>query len=96
MKIVLHVDRIVLDGLDVAPGDAPRIRAAVERELARLFAGTPTERFTGGATPRLSAPGIASVRGETPEALGGRIAAAVHGGLSTEYGGAARPRTARP
>lgn len=37
-NIRLTIDRLVLDAPDLAPGDVPRLVAALEHELARLVA----------------------------------------------------------
>jgi hypothetical protein len=37
MKVKLHIEELVLEGFD--PRDRHRLRDAVEREIARLFAG---------------------------------------------------------
>jgi hypothetical protein len=83
MNIQVHIERLVLDGVTVAPGDRPELQAAVETELARLLAD-------GGLSPALLGGGaVPSVRtGETqlsPEGdavgIGQQIAAAVYGGI---------------
>ena len=82
MKIVLRVDRLVLDGIEVTPGSAPRIRAAVERELSRLFANSQSAvRFESGALARIAAPDIRVTRSEPPVSVGRSVGAAVHAGL---------------
>ena len=81
MKINLHIERLVLDGLPIAHHHGPQVQAAVERELVRLFA---TEEmpsrlnFTSGATPRVSAPNINALS-DNPVCTGEQIAQAVHG-----------------
>ena len=83
MKIVLHIDRLVLDGLPVEPAHAARIHRAAERELTRLLGREPAPQqlLAGGAASRIDAPHIAPGPGEGPGALGARIARAVHGAL---------------
>jgi hypothetical protein len=81
VRIELHVDRLVLDGIDLGPGDAPRVRAAVERELTRLL-GAQRTPFAGGATAHAAAPEIRPVRGERPETTGSRIASSVHAAIA--------------
>lgn len=58
MSVRLHIDRLVLDGIDVRAGDRARIVAAIETELARLVGagGVPRTSF---AVPRVEAPPIA-------------------------------------
>jgi len=90
MRIKLHIERLVLDGLPASGADGPRLRAAVEAELARLLAtgGLSRELATGGAVPQLPAPAISVDRGEQPGALGRAVARSVHAGI-----GGPRPAT---
>jgi hypothetical protein len=81
MNVTLHIERLVLDGLDVRPGDRPRLQAAVEAELARLLG-------EGGIAPGLAEGGaVPALRGGTVQAGGGgsqlgtQIAQAVYGGI---------------
>ena len=79
--VAVHIEELVLHGF--APGDRQAIGAAVEQELARLFAGQPLpaalardgrrERVDGGSFPL--------ARGTRPAGIGAQIAAAIHGGL---------------
>jgi hypothetical protein len=81
--IQVHIERLILDGVAVAPGDGPRLQAAVEGELRRLLAegGLSPELRGGGALPSLRAGGIQlSAEGDAGD-LGHQIAAAVYGGL---------------
>lgn len=36
-NIHLHIDRIVLDGIDIPPSQHDRLKAMIETELTRLF-----------------------------------------------------------
>lgn len=83
MNVRLHVERLVLDGLPLAPGQAPLVQAAVEAELARLFAaGGPAPGLASlGAVPALGAGGITLGEGAAPAEIGAQIAQAVYGGL---------------
>jgi hypothetical protein len=80
--IEVSIDELVLHGF--APGDRHRIRAAVERELGRLF-------LEHGAPPALAQPrDIRMLDGGTVEvvpgapggAVGYEVARALYGGLS--------------
>ncbi|MDR3415532.1 MAG: hypothetical protein P4L83_05025 [Nevskia sp.] len=84
MKIDLHIERLVVDGLELSSAEARRLRRSVERELARLLTdgGLAQSLARGAAVPRLQAPAIALPPRATPEATGGRIAAAVHSSLA--------------
>ncbi|HXQ70221.1 MAG TPA: hypothetical protein VN844_07020 [Pyrinomonadaceae bacterium] len=84
MKINLHIERLVLDGLPIARYQSSLVQAAVERELARLFAAEETHSrlsFTSGATPRLAGPTIHGLT-DNPIRTGEQIAQAVHGSFT--------------
>ena len=83
MNTNVHIERLVLDGIDVPYHQQPLLQAAVEAELARLLAA-------GGVAPGLRAGGALShVPGGTidlaedrgPAHLGQQIAQAVYGGI---------------
>lgn len=82
MRIRLHIERLVLDGLPAT--DGARLRAAVEGELARLLAAGGLGRglAAGGALARLSVPPIHLERdGRRPDVLGRAVARSVHAGI---------------
>ena len=82
MKIDLHIERLVLDGVDTAPGQRDLLRAAVETELTRLLLeGGLAYRPNGGALPGIVGPAIQIHVGNDPLQLGRQIAGAVYGGL---------------
>jgi len=83
MTYRIQIERLVLDGLPVSRAQGPLVQAAVEAELSRLFtAGSLSpELLSGGAFPSLSAGAMPVAVGDTPSALGQRIARAVYGGL---------------
>lgn len=81
MKIHLHIERLVLDGVAV---DQPRImRKALEQELAgRLREGGLSPEFhRGGAVPRVHGGSIELGLGSHPARLGTQIAGAVSRGI---------------
>jgi hypothetical protein len=85
MKIALHIERLVLDGLPVTSPEGARVRAAVERELAAMLAnGLTPELRHGGALPRLGAPDITLGPRERPDAIGRHIARSLHAGIGSE------------
>jgi hypothetical protein len=55
MNVRLHIERLVLDGLDLRVGDRAKLQAAVEAELARLLGegGLAPGLLAGGAVPAL-------------------------------------------
>lgn len=83
MNVRLHIDRLVLDGIDVGAADRPRLQAAIEQELARLIgAGGISPELAGGvALPSVRAPQIALAPDAKPAQLGAAIAGAVYGGM---------------
>jgi hypothetical protein len=81
MKIALHIELLVLDGLPVTSLEGARVRAAVERELAGLLAAQSPGQLRGGAVPRVSAPDITIGARERPDAIGRHIARSVHAGM---------------
>jgi len=85
MNIALHIDQLVLDGLELGPGQARLLRAAVEAELSRLLTagGLAPELAAGAAMPALQA-GSIEAAGSEPRALGGQIAQAVYSGLGAK------------
>ena len=80
MKIRVHIDRLVLDGLPVTSAQGAHVRAAVERELARRLAtgGLASEWRAGGAVPRVQAPHFAFAAHDRPNAIARHIARSVH------------------
>ena len=83
MSVRLRIDRVVLDGIDVAAADRPRLRAAIASELTRLVAagGIAPELAGGVAVPAVHAPQIDLHPGARPAQLGAAIAGAVFGGV---------------
>jgi hypothetical protein len=80
MRLELHVQELVLDG--VSPADRDRIGASVIAELQRLAAtGAIPDRFTADAhLPVLN--GGPVTLGSAPGELGVAIARAVHGAVA--------------
>jgi hypothetical protein len=76
MNVRLHIDRLILEGIDV-PHGGQAVRAAVEQELTRLIGegGLPQQSI---ATPVIRAP---QINVTTPSNLGPAIGRAVWGGL---------------
>jgi hypothetical protein len=83
MTIDVHIERLVLDGLPMTSADGPRVRAAVEGELAWLLAagGLSRELAAGGAVARVPTPQISFGQGERPDAIGRAVARSVHAGI---------------
>ena len=78
MRVNVHVERLVLDGLPVGSGEVPALQQALEMELAVLFTGdAETPLPPGGAVPRLRAEMAAAAPGD-PHGWGRGVAGAVH------------------
>ena len=88
MKIKLHIDRLILDGLPLERRHGPLVQAAVEKELARLLAahGLGWEWQSGGAVARVSAPGFRLANENSPSRLGQQIAGSIYGRIGSIYG----------
>lgn len=83
MNVNLHIERLILEGIDLDPAQRPILRAAVEAELGKLLAegGVGESLAAGGAVPALKVGGF-EMRGEgNPAQLGPQIAGAVYGGI---------------
>lgn len=83
MRIELHIERLILDGLSLEKRHASLVRAAVEKELTRLIAahGLGHEWQSGGAVPRVSASGFQFANEIHPTRLGRQIARSVYSGI---------------
>ena len=88
MKINLHVERLILDGLPVARHQAAQVHAAFESELSRLLTlhGLDASLMSGASLARLNVGELRLPRGAAgdPAQLGTQIAAAVYGGFGGE------------
>lgn len=83
MNINLHIDRLVLEGIDLDPAQLPALQAAVEAELGRLLAegGVGADFAGGGAVPSVRAGGFEMGGDRNPRQLGAQIARSVYGGI---------------
>lgn len=83
MNLNIHIERLVLDGLNLVPGQRELLQAALETELARLLAagGLSPDLVSGGARPSLEAGSIQLASDGNPTRLGQQIAQAVYGGI---------------
>ena len=86
MNINLHIERLVLDGLDIAPEQRPVLQAAVEGELRRLLTerGLSPSLAQGVAVPRLSVRDMQIAIASNPTEVGHQIAQSVYGGIGHE------------
>ncbi|MGV9264244.1 hypothetical protein ACWDRR_06215 [Kitasatospora sp. NPDC003701] len=77
MRIELHIERLVLDGVGADPGE---LGTALHAELTRLLAAAPA----GAWGESRSVPGLAAPQargGHRPAALGAAVARSVHSAL---------------
>ncbi|HKG15258.1 MAG TPA: hypothetical protein VKB12_18180 [Pyrinomonadaceae bacterium] len=83
MNVNLNIERLVLEGFQLRPGEHMLVRAAVERELSRLITerGVSPQLLSGGALPRLDAGDMRLNGGESPKQVGAQIARALYGGI---------------
>jgi hypothetical protein len=88
--VSLHIERLILDGVEIATGQQHSLQAAVEGELTKLLIqdGLAHQSIAGGMLPRIVAPAIQFDAGNDPAAMGRRIAGAVFVGI--RHGGTGR------
>jgi hypothetical protein len=82
MNIELHIERLVLEGIDTPPGRGEQLRAGISAELTRLLrdGGLADSVTQPGAVARLSgAPAELSASG--PDQLARQLAGAIYGGI---------------
>lgn len=85
MNINLHIERLVLDGVNIAPGQRRLLQASVATELTRLLAagGLAPGLAQGTALSNLPTNGI-RITSDNPAQLGLQIAQSVYGGIGRE------------
>ncbi|MBL0011650.1 MAG: hypothetical protein IPP22_13140 [Nitrosomonas sp.] len=85
MNINLHIERLVLDGVNVESDLRRMLQATVEAELTRLLTegGISPSLAQGVALPRISADGI-QLTDNKPVQIGQQIAQSVYGGIGHE------------
>jgi hypothetical protein len=80
MKINLHIERLVLDGLPIERRDGPTVQAAIEQELGRLLADT---QFASSQTLAVARAPTINLATASPTGIGQNIATSIHRGLTT-------------
>ncbi len=83
MNISIDIERLILDGVTIEPGQGAQLKAAVESELARLLAtgGVHPGLRSGGSVPSIRANSIRMSSESNPSQLGRQIALSVYGGI---------------
>ena len=85
MNIHLHIERLILDGLDFPPGQQHLLQTSVEIELTRLLTdgGLSPSLAQGIVLPRMSTSGI-QLTSNNPTQIGQQIAQSVYRGIGHE------------
>lgn len=78
MSIHVHIERLVLEGLDARPGQGPVIGAALEQELARLLATQGLDAASSRSEPHLPAGELHLGSPSDPPSLGRQIGGALY------------------
>jgi hypothetical protein len=83
MKVNLHIDRLVLDGVGLEPHQRAGLKAAVEAELAGSLAGNglASGLQEGGSLNRVRGASINIGEKNEASGLGRQIARSIHGGI---------------
>jgi hypothetical protein len=85
MDINLHIERLVLDGVDIVPGQNDLLQASVTNELTQLFnSGGLASNIVDGASLKQVRANNIQMSGGKPRALGQQIAQSVYGGIGRE------------
>lgn len=81
--INLHIDRVALDGVSLAPPQRAALKASLECELGRLLGqqGIAAGLQNGASLKALQAAPIAISEVNEPSHLGQQIAQSVYGGI---------------
>ncbi|MEL6763682.1 MAG: hypothetical protein AAFO87_08470 [Cyanobacteria bacterium J06607_6] len=83
MNVNLHIEELVLDGINLSPRQRSQLSAALQAELTRLIAteGMSPSLQLGGWRDRLSASNLQLSPDQSPTAMGHHIAQSIYGGL---------------
>jgi hypothetical protein len=80
----LHIDRIVLNGLDISPGRADSLRSSIGQELQKALAeGGQVEGMTAGSFSRISIPAVKASDLGSEAQIAGSVARSVHSALGS-------------
>lgn len=86
MNINLHIDKLVLEGVDIAPGQSRLLQRIVAAELTRMLSDgeLSPSLVQGSSLSRLAAGNIQLREDNDTGGLGRQIAQSVYGGLGRE------------
>ena len=84
MEVLVHIDRLIVDGPALGRAERDRLAEALSAELGRLITedGLPPGLDGGLAVPS-AAGGVASGSASDPDAYGRALAGAVYAGLGS-------------
>lgn len=85
MNINLHIERLVLDGINIAPGQSHLLKATITNELTQLLNSGGLDRsfVEGRVLSRLTTNNI-QLTNNKPGELEQKIAQSVYGGMHRE------------
>lgn len=85
MKLNLHIERLVVDGVAIAPGQSHLLQTAVANELHRMLmeSGISPELAKGAALHQVPADNI-HLTNNNPDQIGQQVALSVYGGLGMQ------------
>jgi hypothetical protein len=88
-NVILHIERLILDGLPLKPGEERLVQAAFETELTRLIAagGLGEGWQSGGAVPWLPTAPVEVGAKPSPAGIGRQAAQSVYGSFNGQGGG---------
>ena len=83
MNVNVTIERLILDGIRIGPGEGALLKAAVEGELSRLLrsGSLASSLQSGGSLPSVRAESIQMSAEGHPSRLGKQIARSVYGGI---------------
>ena len=83
MNIRVHIERLILDGLNVSAAEGVNVQSAVEAELAQLveIGGLAPELMTGANLATMPAGNLSLGREQNGTLLGEQIARSVYEGV---------------
>ncbi len=84
MNIRMHIDRMVLDGVEIAPDQRHVLQAAVEAELIRVLteSGIPADFHRVGNPARILAPPLDLKSSPDAKVFGAQIGAEVYSAIT--------------
>jgi hypothetical protein len=82
MTVRLHIERLVVEGLELTAADAARLKESITNELTARFAEGGPGEWTSLSVPTLERLHVAAEPSQGPGALGRHVGAALHRGLA--------------